>query len=191
MPTLAKSHEECRQSVCLLCFSKTKIMKKITDTMHSIIKEHVVSGLDFDDIRLPSVICGNCYTILYEYNKGNFSHRIELFNFANIEGCPIHSSTERKCYCTVCETARASTTLNFGLSKTVIQKRKPGSSTSSGKNSYPGVLKLCSKCLTALSRGKPHNCLASQRNENLLHLASSGPSPQSEQKLASSILREK
>lgn len=196
MPTHAKSHDECRKCVCLLCFNKTKTMRNITKTAHKIIQEHIVSGYDESDDRLPTMLCSNCYTIIYEYNAANFTHVIPIFDYSSLkQNLRPNTRNAIQCDCKVCEIARSSTTSNF--SPTVIQKRKPGpvkqnvaSHSLDVLECPPSALKICSKCLTFLSRGKPHVCTETQRHENLMKLTSK-PESKCGEKLVTSIVREK
>lgn len=142
-------------------------------------------------------MCCNYYTIVYEYKKHNYSHTIPLYEHAQLANNGLRPITRgnAQCSCKVCEIARASTTSNFNTSTSVIQKRKPGPSASSERDSTsvkPTALKLCSFCLCVLARGKPHTCTSTQRHGNLLSLASmSTARPCSDEKLASSIIRKK
>lgn len=191
----SRSHEECRACVCLLCFSKTKVIRNITESAREVIHRNI-TNIDFDDVRLPTEMCSNCYTIVYEYKKDNYSRTIPLYEHAQLanNGLSPIIRGNAQCSCKVCKIARASTTSNFNTSTSVIQKRKPGPSASTARDSTvkPTALKLCSFCLCVLARGKPHTCTSTQRHGNLLSLASMSTARLcSDEKLASSIIRQK
>ena len=76
MPNFRKSHEECRQAVCLLCLGKTKEMRKINPDQIKIIQEYFITGFDEADIRLPCALCTTCRVTVLAYSKGDFRRRL-------------------------------------------------------------------------------------------------------------------
>ena len=148
---------------------------------------------DFDDERYPTKLCSNCYTIVSEYKHNIFTRKIILFDHSKLPKIRLFTRNTDKCECLVCDTARASTTLNFALSKSVMQKRKPGPIPSKSVDT-PSPISMCSHCFSELARGKPHNCTQTQRHDNLLSYAagtSSGVKHDSRESLATSIIRSK
>lgn len=211
MPNKRRDHDECRKAVCLLCLGKTKEMRVINYRHRELIEEYFISGYDTSDDRLPCAVCGNCRTILREYDGGDFTHTIALFDHSLI-GQDRHIATRSAphCECVVCTMACASSSSNISHSSqggsmvVTAPRRKPGPSksvtvtASSGypisctppSTSKPKAIHLCSFCLTILARGKPHNCTKGVRNDNLKNLATSG-SPNAKEKVASSVIRDK
>ncbi len=125
MPYHARTHEESRLAVCLLCMGKTKVMRPITEGDHQIIQGYFLNGYDQKDDRLPSSLCGNRHVAIHEYTKGNFRSRIAVYDISQI-GCVRPTTRNSKvCDCKVCEVARSSTTLNFS-NKVVLHKKSPG-----------------------------------------------------------------
>lgn len=195
MPTHAKSHEECRPCICLLCFSKTKVMRNISDSAREVIDKHILS-IDFNDHRYPTALCSNCYTIICEYKKNNFARKINLFDHSKLTSVRPLTRTTDKCVCLLCDTARASSTANFGLSNSVIKRKKPGRTPLDPSTAAsPESVTLCTHCLSELARGKAHNCTQTQRHNNLITYAQgsscSSTNPGSEERIATSIIRSK
>ena len=189
MPNHARSHNECRTAICLLCFSKTKVMRNISFSVREVIQQHIIKFDDFDDLRYPSALCRNCYTIVSEYRNNNFTRKIRLFDHSKLTRIRLTRSAD-KCMCLVCDTARASTTSNFAVSTSVIQKKKPGPVPSNSP--VPLIITLCTHCFSELARGKPHKCTQTQKHANLLTYATSSDNkPSCGESLASSIIARK
>lgn len=61
MPHHARSHDESRDVVCVLCFRKVATVRNLSNDHKRIIEEHFIEGLNYDsDDRLPRVICDTC-----------------------------------------------------------------------------------------------------------------------------------
>lgn len=165
MPYTARSHDEARKVLCILCFKKGKDVRPLSNRIRMLIEKHCVAGIDFDDVRLPSRICTACRLTLDEYEKGIFSRNIETFDYAQIPQIYMtrlrSTSLQSKCECLVCEISRQN--IN---NKSNCHPGRPSS------KSPPKALKLCSSCLSALHQGKPHKCSKSSMLSNLSELAS-------------------
>ena len=192
MPNHARTHDENRNILCLLCFGKSKDMRQITNENRELIERYFIHGYDPDDYRLPSAICSTCRRVLNDYKAGNFTRRIIMFDHSKLASTrPLRSKFHDKCDCLICEAA--SFTSKTFSSTSPIQQRHPGRPANPHSSTYnsrevPESLKLCSKCLTQLRRGCEHNCTKLQRHENLCGLACSGPI-NSDEKLASSLIK--
>lgn len=194
MPT----HEQCRQRVCLLCMSKTKTMRRITQASWNIIEENFIEGLDKNDDRLPCALCSTCAKVVSEYSRGIKSRHINVYDYSAI-GRIITTRSTQSCSCKVCEVAQS---IPENISKKVgaaaVPRRNVGRSSSanpclganSSSSSIPGKLLLCSTCLSVLARGCVHNCTKTSRVMNIQGLANEG-TPKSKEKVASLIIHEK
>ena len=120
MPHHARSHDEARDVVCILCFKKSSTVRKLTEEHHQAIQEHFIDGLDFYfDHRLPRVICGTCLLTLNEYKRGIFVRKIELFEYSTLKSLRTQTRSQGGiCDCYVCETARTN-----GLKSRLTAKR--------------------------------------------------------------------
>ena len=58
MPNKAKSHKDCRSSVCLLCMRKGD--NYLNDLIIARIRKFVKSDLNHEDKRVPRGICNSC-----------------------------------------------------------------------------------------------------------------------------------
>ena len=181
MPHPTKTHEDNRLEVCLLCFGKTKTMRPITPGIRKVIEEHFLSGYDPDDSRLPLAVCNTCRLVLGEYDKGVFTRSITLFDYSKLGKLPPPPSTRSSpvCECIVCEVARKK-----GRSESKIGRQSLSDMSELNANT---CMKICGKCFSFLSRGKPHDCTQGSRLENLKQMSSGKLSEQ----MVASVLREK
>src|SRR5438046_565875 len=142
MPNKVKTHEECRRIVCLLCMTKGKEMRLISDENHEQIKTYFIDGFNPNDHRLPNVLCNTCRHTVNDYSKAIFTRRIDPYDYSIIskyvEPPQTRSASEKglqPCQCPICSIAR--TTLGITNSK---QMGRPKSL----ENDQPRLLKLCS-----------------------------------------------
>ena len=85
------------------------------------------------------------------------------------------ASEGQVCDCTVCEIVRLNRPPGHGgfsvlpdQFRSVLFPDTAGSSTSQHSTlTAPTVIKICSKCLSEITRGKPHNCTKGTMRENL------------------------
>ena len=186
-----RDHDECRASLCLLCFSKTKDMRSINDAMLETITKYFIEGFDINDIRLPTAICSTCRSIVYEYSKGNFSKSISVYDYSRLTAAAPTKITRNSphCQCKVCEASKST----IFQSPDMPPRRKRGRPKTTPLETNcvsPVPIRVCQFCLTVLQRGKPHHCTAGSRIENIITLAEISPQYGSE-KVASSILKDK
>lgn len=100
----SRNHEESRRNVCLLCMTKSKDMRLLNDTLRETVSQYCLTGYDLmNDERLPLGICANCRTILYNYRKGDFTRKIEMYDYSKIGQQPKMTRTQPECKCLVCE----------------------------------------------------------------------------------------
>ena len=62
MPNKARTHEDCRKTVCFLCMRKCD--RELTDFMIALVLKLVKSDLKFEDERVPRGICNTCHILL-------------------------------------------------------------------------------------------------------------------------------
>lgn len=179
MPRPLKSHENCRLLVCLLCFGKTKTMRSITPAMQTTIENHFLNGYNTDDIRLPTVLCNTCRLVVAEYEKGDFSRTINLFDYTMLHQLPpIATRSNPDCTCMLCDIASKG-----GWTQSKVG-RPPANINRQSMNT---AIKVCGKCLTELAKGKVHHCSDGTKLDNLKLLTSDKMSEQ----LASAVLLKK
>lgn len=109
----ARTHQENRHEVCLLCFGKTKKMLLVQGALKSHIEKYFT--YDTDDDRLPLVVCTSCKRDIYKI-KDDPQQSIKLPDFSSLK--PVtkftRSSNDTPCACHICELARKPKTKNFG-----------------------------------------------------------------------------
>ena len=74
----------------------------------------------------------------------------------------------------------------YRINETEIKSGRPKCSTETESR----VLKVCSKCLSEIGQGKPHDCTKSKRIDNLKHIVFAN-NDNTEDRVASQILKEK
>ena len=95
------NHDDNLKRVCLLCMSKSRNMRNISENMSFIIREHFVPGYVLSDDRLPSVVCSTCQKVISDYSKGNFQRKIDTaIDQASIP--PRTRSRDENCKCPIC-----------------------------------------------------------------------------------------
>lgn len=118
----AKTHDENRNQICLLCFGKTKSMFLVNDVLKDLVKKY----LEYDalDDRLPRVLCSTCKRDLYRVEDGS-EKCVRLPKFSDLKAIrkPTRSSISATCDCFVCELARKPATGNFAIGNH-LPKRK-------------------------------------------------------------------
>lgn len=78
----AKTHDENRNQICLLCFGKTKSMFSVKDGLKDLFEKY----LEYDalDERLPRVLCSTCKRDLYRVENGS-EKCVRLPNFSDLQ----------------------------------------------------------------------------------------------------------
>ena len=104
-PRPKKEHNDYRACVCLLCFGKTKEMRKISVEQMQVIDQYFVSGLDLSNDLLPTALCSNCRLIVQE-KKANPEKDVSSFQVFDhsllISSKPL-TRLSPNCTCIVCE----------------------------------------------------------------------------------------
>ena len=153
MPTHAKSHEENRKYVCLLCLKKSS--RPLTAFQAQRICELYSTNLDVCDSRVPQGLCESCRTALRRKEEGKEVTLPSLFDFSSIR---LRAETRSQvCDCLLCQIARSK-----------LQDKHPLEKQNAGEKE-PSV--RCHECLSPLGKGLPHQCSQLQFRQNLQSLA--------------------
>ena len=186
MPYIPKTHTDYRGMVCLLCFGKAKDMRKITDVQRETIEKSIISGLDSLDERLPTALCSTCRKNVSNISNGAPNH-IKHFDYSKL-GSKRPETRSSSCDCLVC--LIGPTKFSFQSANAKFSTKKcVGRPLSSSPQPDPSPIKVCSACLTELSKGKPHNCNKTTRELNIQSMLESGDCKSGE-KITSKILKE-
>lgn len=115
------SHDENRQSFCLICLKRKNLMRKIEGAL----KNHVLEIVDFDpnDERLPTVVCASCKILVYKALKSeNKSQIIKLPDYSGFKKIKKTTRTQKEilCDCSLCELARKPGHVNFSQKETHV-----------------------------------------------------------------------
>lgn len=187
MPKSKRTHEECRQAVCIVCGGKSDRNDTISDALLELIREYVIHDYMIDDDRLPSGICKSDRNLLHEYKNGVYRRKLKVQSFEQYAKYNMrHGCDEGRCQ--VCNVARSTPFSEH----TPPAKRKPGRpsiphDSSSEISSLPTSIKLCPKCLSQVGRGFNHTCTKNEKIKNTMIMLS----PKSRERICSSILTEK
>lgn len=190
MPNAARTHQENRHIICILCFKKDLKARPLTDRLRGLIETHALQGIDFQDERLPDCVCLTCDIALYEYEKGIFSKQIVLHDHSKIPQMypSTRSQSSEACACCICEKGRTNI-----LPSAKSKRGRPPTTDQSLMTTKAIAVKLCSKCLSMISRGATHNCTMGNRIKNAVKLLNESParSTNTPGKILSSALMEK
>lgn len=142
------------------------------------IEKYVVDGLSEDDDRLPTVICPFCRLALEEYSRGNFAKNIQLFDHTQLATLKPITRSSSECTCFMCTFYRDA-----------FKRASKNENTPPGRprKENPVSIKVCSTCLSEISRGKTHNCQKSERINNIINFIDTSP-PKADEKVASTIV---
>ncbi|XP_065673024.1 uncharacterized protein LOC136090361 [Hydra vulgaris] len=177
MPNKAKTHEECRKSVCFLCMRKGD--RELNDFIIGRIHKLLKTDIDFADERVPQAICNACRTLLQKRDAGDMSVSLPaIYNFSAIIVKPL-TRTSGPCDCLICQITKLK--LN---QKHPLAPKEQNRNLDQGESSKPGPSpksrlqsseKRCAQCLSILARGFRHSCTIGTRHQNLQALVQSDP----------------
>lgn len=202
MPHHAKTHEENRSKICLLCFNKGKVMRLLTKDHYETIENYIIDGFDRSDNRLPNGICGTCRLTVQECSQGNFKRlqHLNVYDHSLVVGSqpPLTRSAATnmslapsQCPCVVCGIARSKSTNLGGTAGIEKQPRGRPSSSNAFATEKPKAITICSKCLTQLRKGVSHVCTATSRADNIQSFVATSPTTATKDHVAAAILKEK
>lgn len=116
----ARTHNEARQKICIVCMEKKKELRKLTAEIIVILKTN--SKYSEDDFRLPQVICNWCkFKITKASKDGEFEDIMQRYSDFTLR--PTRSLLNKKCYCKLCDLVR--TGINSSFSTTNTEHVKP------------------------------------------------------------------
>ena len=182
-----KSHEDCRRTVCIVCGRKAT--EKVTESLVDSVRTFVVENYDPEDNRLPSGLCKTDKTVLYEYKKGVYRRDFHIQDFEKYRRYITRSSCESGS-CSICNVGRYSLSslcpISPDLPTDEIKVGRPRISVCKD-NSAPKPILLCSKCFSAIGRGKNHACTVA----TAIHNTISNLSSSSQDQLCSAIIKKR
>ncbi|KAK6178471.1 hypothetical protein SNE40_013257 [Patella caerulea] len=206
MPANAKTHEENRLKVCVVCFTKGSRVVKVTGKNFRRIKEYFLENYDpTEDVRLPAGICARCEKLLLRIEKGESTVESlpQPYDFSKV--APVVARTRadpsRLCACELCLVARSNPfTLGVGKGYSALVKpqrgrpNEPKPSTSASSEDVlpsPGPMVICKRCWQPIGRGiqHPNPCTVKDAQQNLV--ANLKLVPQAAEIATSDVLRQK
>lgn len=165
-----KSHEQCRKSICVLCFSASKTLRKLTNSQVLLIRELVYSNFNLMDDRFPCVICARCRIEITRYcNKNDLEKSIKLFDCNEIfkqSKSITRSSIKNFCECKICKISRQSG-LNYAPKQRIQRQTGRPRKIATISSSETQNSKLCGLCLNPISKGVSYKCSKKARQVNL------------------------
>ena len=188
MPTFTKTHDQNRDKVCTICFSKGS--RRLTDTQKSFITKNIFPDYEAYKHILPVTICNNCRFILASWDGPNPRELPKGLNYEQIvldlQNMAPLTRTQPDCQCIVCNIGKSNlaslgSQLNSG-SKRGRPRIKPPSPQATAM-----PLTICSYCQSEIGKGKAHRCTKTARLENVDKVLT----PNIKDRLTSSNLRKK
>ena len=166
MLTFAKTHKECRKSVCVICMKKGD--QELTENYKSTIPQQIQKDLDFNDERVPLATCISCRSQIGNLCDGKTTVVPKLYHFETILIKPA-TRFSNVCECLLCQIAKLKGKEKHPFSK--FQESEPKLPQQASQNAE----KRCTKCLSIIGRGLSHNCTLGTRHENLRKIAAADP----------------
>ena len=152
----AKTHDECRQSICAICYSESglKASRSVSPSQEKQIKLLINADYSIVDKCYPSGLCHNCHTALTKIKSGQ---PVTILSVSEHFGSPVPPQLRNHfCDCIICRRSR----LNGLQWKQFVRECK-----GSGKKS---LNKICPNCLSKVktkNKFKPKQ-KSSTRNRN-------------------------
>lgn len=170
MPNHAKSHEENRAKVCLICFKRGSSMQRIGDASLSRVQQFFCSDYDINQEFLPAAVCARCQRLLLDIERGSRSIESlpEPFDFSVV----VPTRTTRSstvCTCCMCEIARDSP-IGKGLGTCASRPHplgRPKSDTSDSQLPPARPITICQRCHSVIGRGLRQTCTETQWLQNM------------------------
>ena len=162
MPNTAKNHQDCRKTVCFLCFSKCQ--RELTPFLKEKCQTILNERIDFSNDKVPLGICEKCRSCLRRKDSGEHINLPSLYNFETIKIRP--QTRDTQCDCLICSVGKLR---NNGQQKTQLLQSSAQNTPSST------VQKRCSDCFSIIGRGLPHHCTKGTLRNNLVAVATKDP----------------
>lgn len=151
----ARSHEDSRSVICILCFSKSLNGRKMSNNVINLIKK-VYIDFDIYNPKYPMAICDGCRKKLVS-NPENLS----IVNYDHLNTEP---TSDKNCDCVICQTARLNNKVPNRLSTKKVAVHK-------SKNA--DYLLVCGKCFNRIGKGVKHCCTKREKIFNIIEHAQS------------------
>nr|XP_012558535.2 uncharacterized protein LOC105845381 [Hydra vulgaris] len=162
MPNTAKNHQECRKSVCFLCFSKSK--RKLTSNLKERCQIILKEKINFNDDKVPLGICEKCRSCLRRKESGEDITLPSLYKFETIKLRP--ETRDSHCNCLIC---------SIGKLRHNGQMKIEFAQSSATRTPSLTVEKRCSDCFSIIGRGLSHNCTKGTLRNNLVAVVTKDP----------------
>ena len=181
MPTYAKTHEDCRMSVCFYCLCKAD--RQLTDGHKTFIQENLFEKFRKYADLLPSGTCGRC--------RKNFSLKLDMRRIdyeeliCLLENIKPATRNSPQCPCKICLVGRSD--LKQVQKKAFEKKIRGRPRSSSFSPPKPPKKSLCTVCFCEYGPGLPHPCGKEEKLKNLEKTLS----PNTQEQLASIIIKKK
>jgi len=104
MPNHQKSHDECRKTVCILCFRKCKeeLTRQIQEKVSKVFKRE----FDFQSPSVPTGICTTCRMKVFRWEKQETASNIPVLQDFNKIVVKTLTRTSSVCDCLICKIGR-------------------------------------------------------------------------------------
>ena len=171
-PNLAKSHEQCRALICLICRLKRDHVSVISSNPTSIVLKRVriiFPGFDHADLSLPKAICSSCRNVLPKVaaNPQDKEKLLpQLGSFPGFEG----SGESTTCTCWICNLVRNH---NVGQVGNKVGNKKPTALPVGRPSQQPAEKpkKYCPICFQKIGPGIRHpKCSPAKKRANVAKL---------------------
>ena len=139
----AKTHDECRQSICAICYSESglKASRSVSPSQEKQIKLLINADYSIVDKCYPSGLCHNCHTALTKIKSGQ---PVTILSVSEHFGSPVPPQLRNHfCDCIICRRSR----LNGLQWKQFVRECK-----GIGKKSFN---KICPNCLSKVKTKNP------------------------------------
>lgn len=181
-----RSHEENRSVLCILCFTKSKGLRPVTEAQTETIRTYFLVDYNPHFVFYPTGICCTCRIICSQYAIGNFTRTIQVHKYKR--SIPLATrKTSQMCSCEICSTAR----LSIGTSEQTTVKPQRGRPRLTDHVNEPIVASICKRCYTEVGRGKRHVCTKTERVANLSNVLDDGKATASGESVVSSFLNKR
>ena len=161
-----RTHEENREVLCAVCFTKSPNMKTITPKIVTGIQTFVSSEYSSTDDNIPSKICSSCRNkVVALIENPSMVNTIPKPNYKRVKS-PLpctRTNADQPSQCSVCLVARKNFPQDVKklLADIVFRPTDLVESVSA-----PKIRAQCTICLSYVAKGISHVCTKATRNEN-------------------------
>ena len=193
----AKTHNEMRAIVCLVCSLKGSSPRKITGKNLERVTTYYLTNYNPEDVNFPSHICDRCRKLLENIEKGknkieDLPEPIDMTQVKlpspRMETRTSSVQNKKLCDCYICEIGRVNAR---GVGPTVPHKM--GRPPTEGPDRLPARMPItrCERCKGIMKKGvsHPENCGITEFRENVREMIKSDP--KLAEMIASDLIKEK